>query len=55
MPTASPRTAIRLLVAATVVLGVGCLALAVAWSQKRTEADCWRTAYEEDTPPEGVC
>lgn len=56
MPTASPRTALRLLAAATVILALGCAALAVAWSEKRDEAACWRSAYEEDAaPPEGVC
>lgn len=51
-----PEMAARLLAAATVILALGCVALAFAWTDERARAACWREAFESsEIPPEGVC
>lgn len=56
MSVASPRTAVRLLAAAMVILAAGCVALALAWREEHAEATCWREAFEDgEAPPEGIC
>jgi len=47
--------AVRIMAAACVVLALMCLGLAVAWTQQREEAACWRLAAEFQLEPEGAC
>lgn len=47
----STRTTLRLLTAACVLLALMCLALAVAWRAKASEAACFRQALAEGATP----
>ncbi|MCR5879440.1 hypothetical protein [Phenylobacterium sp. J367] len=52
----TPDRLIRLLAAISVLLALGCAALAVAWSRANDEALCWRDLHElGEVPPEGDC
>lgn len=47
--------AVRIMAAACVALALMCLGLAVAWTQQREEAACWRLAAEFQLDPDGAC
>jgi predicted ABC-type exoprotein transport system permease subunit len=53
----SPRAVIvvRILALVTVLLGLMCVALALAWQDERQKAACWRIAAEFQQQPEGGC
>ena len=47
--------AVRIMAALCVVLALMCIGLAVAWTQQREEAACWRLAAEFQLDPDGAC
>lgn len=47
--------AVRIMAALCVVLALMCIGLAVAWTQQREEAACWRLAAEFQLEPDGAC
>ena len=47
--------AVRIMAALCVVLALMCMGLAVAWTQQREEAACWRLAAEFQLEPDGAC
>jgi predicted permease len=50
------RRTLQVLASVAVLLALICVGLAVAWKDKRDEAECWRAAFEDDEiPAAGTC
>jgi hypothetical protein len=55
LPPVSAQTAVRLLAAISVALGLMCVGLALAWRGEREAAACWRAAAEYKLDTDGRC
>jgi len=52
----SATTIVRALTAASVILALLCVLLALAWTREHREAECWRVEVEDNqAPAEGDC
>lgn len=49
------RVIVTVLAMVSVALALMCAGLALAWTQKRDEAECWRAAAQFQLLPEGEC